>query len=98
MSAYVVAHLHFTDRDRYRDYEAGFGDVFARFGGELVAVDDAATTLEGDETYGRVVIARFADTDTARAWYESPEYQALAAIRQEASAGTITLLEGRDAS
>lgn len=92
--AYIIGHIDIHDRDAYAAYEAGFLDVFARYGGELLAVDDAPELLEGDLPVTRCVIARFADRETALGWYRSEDYQALAAVRWAASDGTITLLDG----
>ena len=94
MPAYIVGHIDIQDRDAYAGYEAGFLDIFARHAGELVAVDDAPTLLEGDLPLTRCVIVRFPDRDAALAWYRSDDYQALAAIRWAASDGVITLLDG----
>lgn len=96
MTVYLVGHIDITDRDRYADYEAGFMDVFAKYNGEFVAVDDTPESLEGEADYTRCVIIRFPDADSAHAWYDSEGYQQLAAIRWEASASRITLIEGRE--
>ena len=96
MSVYAVAQIDIADRKRYADYEAGFIEVFVKYGGEFLAVDDEVEVLEGTPTAGRLVIMRFADRDQFMAWYESPEYQELAAIRREASTGSVVLLRGLD--
>jgi uncharacterized protein (DUF1330 family) len=36
----------------------------------------------------------FPSVAQARTWYESPEYQALAPIRQGASKGSLVIVEG----
>ena len=95
MSIYLVGHIDITDRERYGEYEAGFAQIFERYDGEFLAVDDDPVALEGDKAFTRCVIIRFPDRDAALAWYESPEYQRLAAIRWEASTASITLIEGR---
>ncbi|MFQ5382215.1 MAG: DUF1330 domain-containing protein [Dehalococcoidia bacterium] len=96
MSIYAVAQLSIHDRDLYSQYEAGFGEIFARYGGEMIAVDDAPEVLEGDETYSRCVIMRFPDRESLMAWYRSGDYQALAAIRWRASTGTAVAIRARD--
>ncbi len=92
MSIYVVAQLKITDRELYSQYESGFGEIFARHGGEMIAVDDGPETLEGGETFSRCVIMRFPDREKLMAWYRSDEYQALAAIRWRASHGTAVAI------
>ena len=98
MSVYVVAQINIHDRDRYAQYEAGFMDVFAQYGGAILAVDEAPAVLEGQWSCTRTVLIRFADDAGARAWYDSEAYQELAYHRWAASAADIALLHGVPAS
>lgn len=91
---YLTANITINDRERYRDYEAGFTEIFMKYEGRAVAVDDSATTLEGEKSWTRHVILKFPSRAAAMAWYESPEYQALAAIRFEASDASVFLIRG----
>jgi uncharacterized protein (DUF1330 family) len=50
-------------------------------------------TLEGDAPDG-VVMLEFPDADAARAWYESPEYQAALVHRKRAAHYRVILVEG----
>ena len=96
MSVYVVGHIEITDRKAYANYEAGFAEVFSLYEGEVLAVDDEPVLLEGEAAATRCVIIRFPDRAAALAWYESPEYQRLAAIRWNASSALISLVKGRE--
>ena len=44
---YVIAEIDIADRDRYREYEAGFAPPLLRHGGQIVGFDEAAQSLEG---------------------------------------------------
>ena len=96
MPVYGVAQIRIDDRERYGQYEAGFLQVFQKYGGQLVAVDDAPQVVEGagDWPYTRIVLLRFEDQQAADAWYHSDEYQELAKIRQEASVATLAFVKG----
>lgn len=96
MSAYFIAHIRIDDPDTYQRYLDGTDEIFARYEGEVVAVDDAPAILEGSWPYTRCVVIRFPSVAEARRWYDSPEYQELARLRRQASAGDIILVEGRD--
>jgi len=50
--------------------------------------------LEGEPQPERIVVIEFSDTDTARRWYQSEEYQTALKIRQAASRGRVLLVEG----
>jgi uncharacterized protein (DUF1330 family) len=96
MSCYFVAQIDIHDPDEYDKYLAGYDEVFDKFKGKVVAVDDKVSRLEGEWPIGRTVIIRFPDMAEARRWYDSPEYQALAVHRRNASRANIALVEGRD--
>jgi len=94
MTIYLIANIDIDDRERYAQYEAGFMDIFSRFDGRMLAVDEQQTVLEGAPAPTRSVLIEFPDEAAARAWYESPEYQALAAHRFASSTGSVTIIQG----
>jgi len=95
MSAFFIARLDIRDPARYEDYLAGFDEAFAGTGGEVLAVDDATVTLEGQAAPGRSVVIRFPDEAALRRWYDSTAYQKLKCIRNEAAEGAVILVHGR---
>lgn len=94
MSVYAVALIHIHDRDGYRTYEQGFMDIFARYEGKLLAVDESPTVMEGEWPWTRTVLLEFPDQTKLDAWYQSKEYQALARHRFEASEASIAVIAG----
>ncbi len=96
MSVYVVAQIQIHDRERYSQYEAGFVEIFRRYEGEAVGVDDEAEVIEGSTSFSRCVILRFPSGEAFRAWYDSEEYQEIAAHRWAASTAHVSLVRGLD--
>ncbi|XOV89738.1 MAG: DUF1330 domain-containing protein [Pseudomonadota bacterium] len=94
MAHYLVAQITIEDRTGYATYEAGFMAIFARYGGKLLAVDESAVVLEGKWPFTRTVLIEFADEASARAWYNSDEYQALAQHRYASSQANIVMIKG----
>ena len=94
MSHYLIAQITINDRDTYAGYEAGFLDIFAKYEGQIVSVDESPRVLEGEWDHTRTVVAKFPSADAALAWYESDEYQELAKIRFAASDANIALVQG----
>lgn len=88
MTVYVVAQLRFIDRDRYNAYLARFAEVFGDSGGRLLAADEAVTPMEGAAPPDKLVIMSFDDEARARAFLDSPAYQAISEDRR-AGAETI---------
>tara|TARA_R110002072_G_scaffold9117_14_gene44748 strand:- start:9 stop:323 length:315 start_codon:yes stop_codon:yes gene_type:complete len=94
VAAYIVAQITITDRQIYGKYEAGFMDVFTRYDGRLLSVEENAHVLEGDWSCTRTVLAEFPSKEIALAWYNCAEYQALAPYRHKGSTSKIAVLEG----
>lgn len=93
--AYVVAELMPTDPVAYaRDYAPHVPPLVAAHGGRYLARGGTVEGLEGAPPAGRSVIIEFPSMDAARAFWSSPEYQALGAVRRKSSTGRIYLLEG----
>jgi uncharacterized protein (DUF1330 family) len=85
---FIVANVVIEDLERYGAYRDGFMPILKQYGGKVFAIDDGAEPLEGHAPLeGRVVVLQFPSAGEARAWYESPEYQALSEHRR---AGTRT--------
>jgi uncharacterized protein (DUF1330 family) len=73
MSAYVIASLTFTGKERYRRYKARFGEVLRAFDGKLLVADEKPEVLEGDRP-DKVVVVRFPDEAEARRFLTSDAY------------------------
>lgn len=89
MSYYIVAFIEVKDQEGYQKYQDGFAEVFEKFDGEIVVVNDAPTVVEGDWDFTRVVVLRFPSQENAEAWYTSPGYQAILPHRQNNSRAKI---------
>ena len=93
MTAYVVAAMTFTDENRYRVYQSALARVFARFGGRLLAADEAPVSLEGAAP-DKVVIMGFDDEGAALRFLTSAAYQAISGDRQAGATGQAVLVRG----
>lgn len=94
MAAYIYANVQVTDPDAYRSYSAEVGAQVAAHGGRFLVRGGAVTVLEGAGVPQRQVILEFPDMAHLQAFYRSPDYQRLIAIRQGASIGTLFAIEG----
>jgi uncharacterized protein (DUF1330 family) len=95
MTAYFVAQINIFDQDKYNQYLAGYNEIFDKYKGQVIAVDDDATVLEGEWAFKRTVIIKFPTENDLQAWYLSLEYQELARFRREASDANIIMIHGR---
>ena len=94
MAAYVLAEVEVTNPEGYKEYTATVPDTIARYGGRFLVRGGASEALEGDWPKIRRVILEFPDVETARRWWNSPEYEKPKAMRKANSKGRLILLEG----
>lgn len=94
MTVYVIAQITIHDRKGYDLYEEGFMDVFEKFDGTMLSVDEEPMVLEGEFTATRSVLIAFPSKEQAMAWMTSPDYQAIAKHRLAASVANSILVKG----
>lgn len=81
---HFVAHITVNDREGYHEYEKGFFPVLKPYGARFVTYDDQVSVLEGERPEGRTIIIEFPSEEVLLKWWNSAEYQALAALRRAA--------------
>jgi len=74
MAVYAIVHVDTRDADEYAKYAELAGPAVALYGGEFLARGGQTIVMEG-KSRARNVIIRFADMQTAQAFYQGPEYQ-----------------------
>ena len=77
MSAYFIANIRINDEEEYQKYIENVDEVFNKFNGKYLKVDDNPVVLEGSWDYTRVVLIEFPDEESLNKWYFSEEYQAI---------------------
>ncbi len=94
MSAYLLANVDVSDPEAYREYVQRNSAVVQQYGGRFVVRGGKVEVLEGEWTTHRVVLIEFPDGAALRAWYNSPEYQAIKPIRQRNTrSGMLAVIE-----
>ena len=96
MSVYFIANIKIHNLREYEKYLEDYDEFFARYHGKVIAVDESPTILEGKWPYTRAVLTRFPNEYELKRWYDSPEYQALAKHRWQASEADIIVVHGRE--
>ena len=94
MAAYIIARVNVTDMEPYRKYMKATPDAIVQFGGKFIARGGAVETLEGPEETDRVVLLEFPSFAEAKAFYDSPAYQAAKELRAGAATGQFVLVDG----
>lgn len=91
---YVIVTEDIHDPAGMTEYQKASTPSIIEFGGRPVVVDDDLQVLEGTWHGTRTVIVEFDSVEQARAWYESPAYQAALPLRLAAADCTAALAKG----
>ena len=94
MPVYVVAQGRIENRKMLDEYVAKALPTIQAGSGRVVAFDESPEVVEGEVEYPRTVILEFASHDAFRAWYDSPDYQAILPLRLDSTPGTLIVVNG----
>jgi uncharacterized protein (DUF1330 family) len=94
MTAYVIADIEVLDRVGYETYRQQVPATIAAYGGRYLARGGATEVLEGSWSPRRCVILEFPSMAQLKAWWDSPEYQPLRAIRERTTRSHLVATEG----
>ncbi len=91
---YFMAHIKINDPSEYQKYVNRAGEVFLKYKGEYLAVDNDPELLEGEWDYTRTVVIRFKSKEDFNAWYYSPDYQEILKYRLGSATCDTILVKG----
>ena len=96
MSAcYVWVEVTVPDMSKLAEYMQKVPGTIEKYGGKYLIRAGDVDVLEGNiGAHPLKVLIEFSDKEAALAWYHSPEYHAIHAIRTENSQGNIMLVAG----
>ena len=93
-SAYILADVDVTDPQQYEQYKKLSSIAMQAHGAEVCVRGGKVEVMEGDWKPSRAVLLKFPSVEKARAFYDSPEYQAAKKARQGAAVMRMVLIEG----
>jgi uncharacterized protein (DUF1330 family) len=83
MTAYLIVEHKITDAAKFEEYRAKVGPMIAKHGGRSLTKGGTHKLPEGGHWKPElVVVFEFPDMNSLNAWYNSPEYQPLIALRK----------------
>jgi uncharacterized protein (DUF1330 family) len=94
MSCYFIARIRINNDVEYQKYIEKAGDIFKKFNGEYLSIDDSPLILEGQWNYSRSVLIRFNNQKDFDAWYNSEAYQEILKHRLNAADCDTILVKG----
>ena len=96
MKHYFVAQIKIHNPEEYEKYLDKFDDIFSKYKGEYLAIDESPTLLEGKWDYTKSVLVKFNSKRDFEDWYYSADYQKILKHRLNSSNCDTILLEGVD--
>lgn len=96
MSYYFSAQIKIDDPKGYEEYVSRTDDVFSKYKGEYLCVDNCPVVLEGEWNYTRSILIRFDSKEDFQAWYNSEDYQNILKYRLSAAQCDSILIKGLD--
>lgn len=94
MSAYMIfVRSKMNDQEKYSDYLQKGAPLVKKYGGEILVLNGAHESLEGQVIDGTVVL-KFPDMAAARSFYNSEEYSLVKSLRLSATEGLAVLVDG----
>ena len=94
MPAYLIADVEVTNPEGYEDYRAKVPAIIAAYGGRYLVRGGACEVLEGGGSPRRRVVLEFPTMTRLKAFWESPEYRPLRALRERNADSRIVAVEG----
>ena len=94
MTAYVIAEVNVTDQKLYDEYKKLVPATVEKYGGRFAVRGGTVESKEGGWKPARMVVLEFPSMEKARAWYHSPEYAPVLAMRLKAGSAKLILVEG----
>jgi uncharacterized protein (DUF1330 family) len=94
MAVYVIASVDVVDSEGYEEYRRRVPATIAQYGGRYLARGGATEVLEGSWSPERCVIVEFPDMAQFKAWWSSPEYLPVRAIRERTAKSQLVVTQG----
>ena len=94
MAAYLIGDVEVLDAAGYEVYRQKVPATVAAYGGRYLVRGGAIERLEGAWAPSRFVVLEFPSMTQFKAWWNSPEYVPLRALRERSTRSNIVVTEG----
>ncbi len=98
MPVYMISRMTIHDRAEYDKYEARFMEIFEKFEGKMLSVDEEPQVVGGEWNATRSVLIEFPDKPRLFEWLLSPEYKEIGKFRDAGSTAESIIVKGLEAA
>ena len=93
--AYVVGHATVTNPEKFAaEYSSKVEETIRAFGGQFLVRGGDISYREGEKLGDVDVVVEFPDRESAMAWEESAQYQAILPGRTENTTTSLIIIDG----
>ena len=92
--AYVVGNITVHNPDRWAEYRAQVPATLVPWQAEILMRAGMAQVRSGTHAHTDIVVLRCPDSAAAHGWFNSPAYQALLPLRNEAATVDLVCYQG----
>ena len=93
MPAFCIGHIRVKNAEAWEEYRRRVDATIKQYRGELLFRGRQQRLLSGELSHDAVVALQFENLDAANRWHDSPEYQSLIPIREQAADVILVLYE-----
>jgi uncharacterized protein (DUF1330 family) len=90
----LVEAVEVLDKEKYASYVQKVPATLQKFGGRYLVRGTDITTISGTWHPKRLIIVEFDSMERLRAWYDSPDYRAIASLREQGAKTNAVVVEG----
>jgi len=94
MSVFMLVEARTIDLEKYTQYISQVSRLVVQYGGRYLVRGGKITPLGNDWNPERIIILEFPSEERVREWLSSPEYKAIAPLREAGAETRAVLLEG----
>jgi uncharacterized protein (DUF1330 family) len=94
MDYYFIAQIKINDNYEYQKYIEKSGEIFKKYNGKYLSVDNEPIVLEGQWNYTRTVLIKFKSKIDFENWYKSDDYQKILKYRLKGADCDTILIKG----
>jgi len=94
MPTYLIADIDVRDPEAYEEYRRQVSAIITAHGGRYLVRGGATEVLEGTWHPHRTIVLEFPSMAALKAFWASPEYRPLRAIRERAARSNLVAVEG----
>lgn len=93
MAVYMIVDIEVHDRETYMEYVARVPATIEQYGGKYIVRTGDAVPVWGEWDPDRLIVLEFPDMETLEKWRTSPEYTAVAPLREKSTKTRAIIVE-----